>query len=194
MSNLLNELHIANIPYINKDQKIIDQHSAEAWKYRIITSICILFAILPFNLQKRLATLRYFSVFILTIVFFTIFVSLYQAPFYYKEYHDKADYQVEWFIKGFKIEWFQGMSTLMLAYNCQITFFYVRGEMRHKSRRRVMKVVKNLLWTERIFYLIIALSGYISLGDNLVPHIYTLRRKISKFNTPPLNEFLINFS
>ena len=87
---------------------------------------------------------------------------------------------MEWIYNGFKIEWLQGMSTMMLAYNCQITFFYVRGEMRSKTRARVKKVVNNLLWTERIFYLIIALSGYISLGDNLVPHIYTLRRKMSK--------------
>ena len=63
----------------------------------------------------------------------------------------------------------------MLAYNCQITFFYVRGEMRHKTRERVQKVFKNLLWVERLFYLVIALAGYISLGDNLVPHIYILR-------------------
>lgn len=50
VSNLLNQLNLANIPYKNKDQKVIDQHSSEAWKYRIITSVCILLVIFPFNL------------------------------------------------------------------------------------------------------------------------------------------------
>lgn len=130
-------------------------------------------------------------------VFFTIFVSLYQAPAYWEEYHNKSDYEIEYWAKKFEFKWLQGMSTMMLAYNCQITFFYVRGEMRHKTRKRVQKVIKNLLWVERVFYLIIALSGYVSLGDNLVPHIYTLRRKLSKSKlivTLILMAFLINFN
>jgi hypothetical protein len=36
----------------------------------------LFFLVLPFNLSKNLATLRYFSMFILCIVFFTISVSL----------------------------------------------------------------------------------------------------------------------
>lgn len=136
--------------------------------------------IFPMNLQKRLATLRYFSVFILVVVFTTILVSFFQSPAYYHEYKHNPQYKIEWIAKPFEVRWLQGLSTMMLAYNCIITFFYVRGEMRHKTRERVQKVIRNLLLLEASFYTVIAVSGYISLGDKLTPHVYTLRRKLSK--------------
>lgn len=136
--------------------------------------------IFPLNLQKRLATLRYFSVFIVVVVFTMIIVAFVQSPYYYEEYKDFSNYDMTWTVKPFKVKWLQGLSTMMLSYNCIITFFYVRGEMRHKTRERVQKVLRNLLIVEASFYTIIAVSGYISLGDNMTPHVYTLRRKLSK--------------
>lgn len=182
MANLLNELNITSIPYLNKDKKIIDQHSPEAWKYRIITMSVIAVVIFPLNLQKRLATLRYFSVFILVVVFSTILVAFFQSPSYYEHYKNQPDYKIHWYVAPFEVKWLQGLSTMMLAYNCIITFFYVRGEMRHKSRKRVQKVIRNLLILEASFYTVIAVAGYVSLGDKMTPHVYTLRKKLSKFS------------
>lgn len=140
----------------------------------------LFFVVMPFNLSKNLATLRYFSMFILVIVFFTISVSLIQSPGYYETYKGSSDYSVDFLYKDFDIKWLQGLATMMLSFNCQITFFYVRGEMRSKTRRRVKKVLRNLISLEFVFYLTIGLSGYISLGDKLTPGVYTLRRPMRK--------------
>lgn len=180
MANLLNELNLAKIPYINKESKEIDQHSPEAFRYRLITMSIIAVVILPLNLQKRLTTLRYFSVFIFVVVFSTIIISFCQTPMYYNHFKNQPNYKIEWVVAPFKIKWLQGFSTMMLSYNCIITFFYVRGEMRHKSRERVEKVIKSLLILEASFYVIIAVAGYMSLGDNMIPHVFTLRKKLSK--------------
>ena len=139
----------------------------------------ILFVVvMPFNLSKNLATLRYFSMFILVIVFFTISVSLIQSPSYYETYKGNLEYSITPLAKGFNLKWLQGLATMMLSYNCQITFFYVRGEMRLKTKKRVNKIINYLLSLEFLFYLTIALSGYISLGDKLIPGVYTLRRPL----------------
>lgn len=179
-ANLLNTLGIADIPYSDKASKQIDQHSPEAWKYRVITMGILALFIFPFNLQKRLATLRYLSVFIMVVILITIGVSLFQCPFYFEEYKDDRNYHIDWIAAPFNIRWLQGFSTMMLSYNCIITFFYVRGEMRHKTRQRVQKVIRYLLMIEASFYTLIAIAGYVSLGADMVPHVFTLRRKLSK--------------
>jgi len=138
--------------------------------------------IFPFNMQKKLANLRYFSFMILLIVFFTIFVSFAEVPEYYAKFKDSTDYTISWWIAPFEMRWVQGMSTILLSYNCQITFFYVRGEMRHKTRTRIKKVIRNLIFIECLFYLLISVAGYISLGDKMIPAVYTLRRKLSNLH------------
>jgi len=141
---------------------------------------CLVLAVIPFALERKLTTLRYFSTVILIIVFFTIWVAIGQSPFFYLAYKDDPRYVVEIFPKlsDFNLRWFQGMASIMLSYNCQITLFYVRGELRHKSSQRVKKVLRNLISIEFLFYLLISVSGYLSLGKNLIAPVFTLRRKM----------------
>lgn len=136
--------------------------------------------VMPLNLQKSLSNLRYFSIFILVVVFGTIGVCIFQSPFYYKAYKDNDRYEFEIWHRKPTIKWFQGMATMMLSFNCHVTFFYVRAEMIHKTKKRIRKVIRNLIGIELALYLAIAISGYLSLGSNLIPAVYTLRRKICK--------------
>ena len=179
VSHLLKELGLVDFPYSNADNQTIDESTDLARKWRLITMVGIFIFIMPFNLQKRLANLRYFSLAILLIVFFTIFVSFIQTPEYYKAYKDNDKYEMSWLARSPTIVWVQGFSTILLSYNCQITFFYVRGEMRMPSNRRVIKVVRNLLAVECLFYVIISAAGYISLGSEMIPSVFTLRRPLS---------------
>lgn len=128
----------------------------------------LFFFVMPLNLQRRLSTLRYFSALILLIVFFTIGVSLYQSFEYYNHFKSSNDYEVELFYRDFDLTWLRGGATMMLSYNCQITFFYIRAEMRNKTKRRVRKVIRNVFLLEFVFYSTIAIAGYISLGDKMV--------------------------
>lgn len=138
----------------------------------------LLIIVIPLNLQKKLSTLRYFSALILLIVFFTIGVSLIQSPTYYEHFKTNKDYELSLLFRPFEINWLQGLATMMLSFNCQITFFYIRAELRHKTKKRVQKVLRYVILLEFVFYLTIAVSGYISLGSKMVPGIYTLRRGI----------------
>ena len=76
-----------------------------------------------------------------------------------------------------------GLATIFMSYGCHPVFFYLRSELVHKTEKRVRKVIASAISTECILYLIISIAGYISLGDNLVPGIFTLRKTIRKIFT-----------
>jgi amino acid permease len=79
-----------------------------------------------------------------------------------------------------RIEWITGAATIILAYQCHAVFFYLRGEMRSKTKKRVSKVIKNAIFTETFLYLCISIAGYVSLGNTLTPDIFFLRKPIRK--------------
>ena len=101
-----------------------------------------------------------------------------ETPTFRNANKDKPDYEIEWFGQP-DIKWFQGFATIMLSYNCQVFFFFVRGEMMRKSSRRVRKVVILLMSIVCLIFLGMCYSAYFSLGKNSMPVLYTLRKKIS---------------
>ena len=116
---MLKVFNIVDFPYAEPvELKKIDETSSLAWKWRSISMGLLFIIVMPFNLSKNLATLRYFSVFILIIVFFTIAVSLGQSPGYYETFKSSSDYNVELYAKPFDIKWLQGLATMMLSFNC----------------------------------------------------------------------------
>ena len=76
VGHILKTFGIVDLPVVDEQTGKIDEKSALAWKCRSICMFCLFFIVLPFNLQKNLSTLRYFSMVILCIVFITISVSL----------------------------------------------------------------------------------------------------------------------
>lgn len=69
---------------------------------------------------------------------------------------------------------------MMLSYNCQVFFFFVRGEMMHKTTKRIRKVVFLLLSLVCLIFVGMCYAAYFSLGKNSIPVLYTLRKKISE--------------
>lgn len=43
----------------------------------------------------------------------------------------------------FNENWITGLATIFMSYGCHPAFFYLRGELRHKSEKRVKKVNKD---------------------------------------------------
>jgi len=93
-------------------------------------------------------------------------------------YSQKPDYKVEYYTKQPSIKWFQGWGTMLLAFNGQILFFYVRGEMMKKTERRIKKLVLGLMSALITVALLVAVPGYLSLGEMYLPKIFTLRRPL----------------
>ena len=91
-----------------------------------------------------------------------------------------------------KPEWITGLATISVAYGCHPVFFYLRSELISKSRKRVKKIIRTAITTECILYLTIGIAGYLSLGANMTPGIFTLRESIRKH--PKLSNFLTDCS
>ena len=89
-------------------------------------------------------------------------------------------YQMDILPRTIGLNWITGFSTITFAYACHPVFFYLRGELRSKSTRRVRKVISFSIVTETILYVSIAVAGYLSLGNNMVPDVYFLRKPIRK--------------
>lgn len=74
--------------------------------------------------------------------------------------------------------WIIGLATIFMSYTCQNAFFYLRSELISKTKKRVEKVIRNATLTEGGLYLSMSIAGYLSLGSNMVPDIYTLRKAL----------------
>ena len=164
----------------------IDQSAAVTVKWRYISCAVLSVLIIPVNYQRTLGTLRYFSFFIVGTILFCILVrrahqvAIVQSPAYYREYRDSPDYEVDWLIGSFSTNWFKGFGTLLLSYNCQVTYFYVRAEFMHKSHRRMRKLVTALSAMLVVLFAGMCAAGYLSLGKRMQPDLFTLRRKLSR--------------
>lgn len=180
VSAVLKNFNIVNFEYANKETKDIDQNHETTVRWRYICCGAMAILIIPVNYQRSLGTLRYFSVMILCIMLYTIFVTVAQFPEYYNAYKSHPLYKVDWVSAEPDVKWFQGFATLMLSYNCQVLFFYVRGEMMHKSERRIVKLIRMLIGILFSVFVLMSVTAYLSLGKNLLPKLFTLRRKISR--------------
>ena len=92
------------------------------------------------------------------------------------------------------LDWINGISTIFLSYICTPVFFYLRGELKHKTKKRVKKVIKYTIATEYLLYALIANVGYFCFGNNLVPPVLTLRnplRKKIKITLAGMNDILM---
>ena len=94
-------------------------------------------------------------------------------------------------MENYEIKWFQGLGTLMLSFDCQAFFFYVRGELMHKSERRVKKLASSVLSIVCLVFILLCGAAYISLGKNLMPELYTLRIPISKLKSSQVQSLKI---
>lgn len=176
--SLLKTLNLVDFPYDSDpklmDKKVIDQAAPLTTKWRygfaLIGAICII----PFAYQRTLGTLRYFSVVVFSCMIYTIVVTIIEAPFYQSEFKGHPKYHITWF-ESPRFTWFRGMGTIMLAFTNQVFFFYVRGEMMHKTERRVNKLNYMLHTIVCFVFLSICIAGYLSLGKHLLPELFTLR-------------------
>ena len=128
--------------------------------------ISIFVIVYPLCLIKSMTGFRYFAVAILIIVIITLIVCIGEAPLFYSAYKDDPRYVINWLPSSDMVTlgWFQGMGSLLVAFNCQVTLIYVRAEMRHKTPKRITKVLISLISILLVLYVTMCTSGYFSLG------------------------------
>lgn len=101
-----------------------------------------------------------------------------EFPEYFSSLKGTDQYHVEWWGHHFDVRWFQGWATMMLAYYSQVLFFYVRGEMMNKTEKRIEKMIWIMTAFSVILFGLFSCLGYLSLGENIVPSLFTLRKNI----------------
>jgi amino acid permease len=105
-------------------------------------------------------------------------ITVVEFPEYFRGLKDTPQYEIEWVGHHFDIRWFQGWATMMLAYYSQVLFFYVRGEMMNKTEKRIEKLIWIMTAFSVVLFALFSCLGYLSLGDKIVPSLFTLRRKL----------------
>jgi len=138
--------------------------------------------ILPVVLLKNLSGLRYMSLVSFVIILYTIIIAVIETPNYYKHYKNDKDYNVEFFIRPFELNWLQGIATLSLSYICHPLFFNIRKELVLSNPRRAKKVATLSIVFMITIYCFIVIAGYISLGQDMQPSLYILRRTFGGYD------------
>jgi amino acid permease len=134
---------------------------------------------LPIIYQRTLGNLRYISLFIVAVISYTIIVTAIEFPSFFMHYHDKdPNYKIQWIIKPFDMKWFQGWATMLLSFYGQLLFFFMRGELMNKTEKRMDKLINSLSSLLIVFFCAFSIIGYLSVGDNYVPDLFTLRKDI----------------
>ena len=183
LSALMMKFGIVTFKYSNEETKDIDQTDPDVTRWRYICCAAMALLIIPINFQKSLGTLRYFSMLILIVMMYTITLILVQFPTYWNHFKEDPKYEVDWIMAEPSLKWFQGFATFMLSFNCQVLFFYVRGEMMHKTTRRINKLVTYLMCICMGLFVAMCVAAYLSLGKNYLPKLFTLRRNIDPSST-----------
>ena len=105
MGHLLNSFGLTDLPYSNEKKMIIDEKDTTVILYRCVTMVALFVILLPLSLVRELNALKYVSAAILVIVFFTIGVSIFEAPFFYAQNHDKPADQYHTALYEKDVDW-----------------------------------------------------------------------------------------
>jgi len=158
--------------------KIVDQYAMKTIQVRALSLFTMALILQPLVLRRTLSGLTYFSMANLMILIYIIGITVAQTPKYVENLGKATDFTIEYFIKTPSMNWWSGISTLLLSYFVQPSFFYVRSELIKPSKPRVTKVITVTVVMETIVYLAISVAGYLSLGDTYMVDLYTLRPKL----------------
>jgi len=175
-------LNLIDLP-LTKDStdvnKIVDDYALKTIQVRAASMLILGVVLQPLILKKSLGGLRYFSMINLMVLAYIIITTVVQAPYFYEKFGHTQDYSIELIAKKPTMNWFSGLSTILLSYFVQPNFFYVRSELIKPSKSRVTKVIFFSILTETTVYILIGVAGYVSLGDTYMVDLYALRPKIS---------------
>ena len=176
--------YIQKLPMKDANKGIYDEYSPTIWKVRGGILGMFFLATLPICLMKKMYFLRYLSLLVLGVIMTAIFVTVYQAPSYYKELKNNEKYHFTLAPEFDKagLHWISGYATIIMSFFCQPVFMHVRSEFPNKTQKRIKKVIRTAIGTEMLLYLLISTAGYWSLGSNLTPPMFTLRRPLEGSN------------
>ena len=180
LEHLLNSNNIVSLPLKDLNTGAIDESSNKTFLVRLISMVIICTLTLPLVLIRQLTSLRYVTSCIMIVIAYIFVVTLLQTPGSIKHYIDKDSYQIDLLPPEISMDWISGIGAFSMSYSCQPIYFYIRNEMKYKRPDRTRMVYRIGVTVEFIIYVMFGLSGYLSLGKENIPVIFTQRISIIK--------------
>lgn len=118
--------------------------------------------LLPLSLKRDMSAFRYVSLASIGALFYTGIVLIAELPAYYKEFKPKSEVVAAYW----DLNIFTGASMTFFAYTCQVQMLPIYSELVNPSYSRMRKVIQRSIATDFLFYLVIAVAGYLSQFNN----------------------------
>ncbi len=176
--------------FINRDEyRSYDDTATESgwktqvWKqsyllYPIMFGIAI-FILIPLCLLKDISRMRIASIAGICIILYSILVVVFEFPFFLHDYLTSEDPEknkpINWYdiSKGFTSElyFFKGAATIFFAFTCHVGAFPVYKSLKNNAMRRIQKVFRRSIVLDCVLYIILGITGYLSVPYNVPPLI-----------------------
>jgi amino acid permease len=136
--------------------------------HREIAMALTLIVAVPLSVPKRLSALRYCSVVASVSLVYTAALIIMRTTEYAPWVLNPAEYgegisKYPVYIFSWKI--FQAIGNFIFVYNCHLNVVPVASELSRPTPERIRKIANTSVTIQIIFYLFIAMCGYISFGD-----------------------------
>lgn len=178
LEKVLTDYKVVSLPVKDQSSGQFDEYSSEAYTLRLICMTIIGALCFPLLLFRRLTALKYITVGIMAVIAYIFLLTLLQTPAYYAHYRHKDSYQFDILPPAISLDWVSGIGALSMSFSCQPIYIYIRGDFIHKTAARTKKIYRYGLAIEFAIYMTFAFCGYLSLGKNNLPTIFTQRLSI----------------
>ena len=140
--------------------------------YNIIVLLIISCSLIPLCLAKDIGKMKFFSLFGIIALFYTIIVLIIECPFFFTHYlkniykSDDKSTHANWFdiTRSFNsnLDFFTGFATVVFSFACHQGAFPVFRTLKKNSPRRINKVFKRSVILDLIIYFLIYISSFLT--------------------------------
>ena len=129
-------------------------------------------------LAEKMESQRIVSTAFVFVVVVLLIINTLQAPEYYDYYENTDQLKVTLTSKVPSLQWLGCFFSILLTFNTQVMCLDMKKELFHPTFRRLKKVTAISIFSQCLSALVIAVAGYVSLGDKFVPSLLFLKRAI----------------
>ena len=140
--------------------------------YNIIVLLIISCSLIPLCLAKDIGKMKFFSLFGIIALFYTIIVLIIECPFFFIHYleniykSDDKNTHANWFdiTRSFNsnLDFFTGFATVVFSFACHQGAFPVFRTLKKNSPRRINKVFRRSVILDLFIYFLIYISSFLT--------------------------------
>lgn len=162
--------------FIDHDEyKSYSEYEANEWNtltYNIIVLLIISILLIPLCLAKDIGKMKFFSLFGIIALFYTIIVLIIECPFFFKHYinnvykSDDDSTHANWIdiTRSFNsdLDFFTGFATVIFSFACHQGAFPVFRTLKKNNPRRINKVFQRSIILDLLIYFLIYISSFLT--------------------------------